>query len=234
MSLPDRGRPALNDLSISRGRWIDPARPDEVLASELFCEANGLGPGDRVAAIINGRRRWLTIVGIAQSPEYVYAVRAGEMIPDRRRFGILWMGRQALGAAFDMEGGFNDVAIGLARGASADATIAALDRLLAPYGGLGAIPRRLQVSAWTLDNELAQLRMFGLLDAGHLPRRRRVHPARGAHPGAVAAAGADRRVEGPRLLQPRAGVALHEVGGGDRRWPAPLLASSRGSGSAAR
>jgi putative ABC transport system permease protein len=163
VSLPDRGRPALNDLSISRGRWIDPARPDEVLASELFCEANGLGPGDRVAAIINGRRRWLTIVGIAQSPEYVYAVRAGEMIPDRRRFGILWMGRQALGAAFDMEGGFNDVAIGLARGASADATIAAVDRLLAPYGGLGAIPRRLQVSAWTLDNELAQLRMFGLL-----------------------------------------------------------------------
>ena len=163
VSIPGQGRPALNDLSLRRGRWIDPARPDEVLASEVFCEANGLGPGDRLAAIVNGRRRDLTIVGVALSPEYVYAVRAGEMIPDRRRFGILWMGRDALGAAFDMEGGFNDVSFGLGAGVSVDAVIADVDRLLEPYGGLGAIPRRLQMSAWTLENELAQLRTFGVL-----------------------------------------------------------------------
>ena len=54
-------------------------------------------PGDRVAAIINGRRRWLTIVGIALSPEYVYAIRPGEIFPDKRQFGIFWMGRRALG-----------------------------------------------------------------------------------------------------------------------------------------
>lgn len=163
VSIPERGRPLLNDVFLRKGRWIDIGRPDEVLASELFCEANGLEPGDRVAAIINGRKRWMTIVGIALSPEYIWAVRAGEMIPDRRRFGVLWMGRQALASAFDMEGGFNDVSLGLARGASADEAIAALDGLLEPYGGLGAIPRRLQISAWTLENELAQLQMFGFL-----------------------------------------------------------------------
>lgn len=163
VSIPERGRPALNDVFLRKGRWIDPSRPDEVLASELFCEANGFEPGDRVGAIINGRKRWLTIVGIALSPEYIYAVRAGEMIPDRKRFGILWIGRQAVASAFDMEGGFNDVALGLARGASADEAIVELDRLLEPYGGLGAIPRRLQMSAWTLENELSQLQMFGFL-----------------------------------------------------------------------
>lgn len=163
VSIPERGRPALNDVFVRKGRWIDPARPDEVLASEIFCEANGFEPGDRIAAIINGRKRWLTIVGIGLSPEYVWAVRAGEMIPDRKRFGIFWMGQQALASAFDLEGGFNDVSLGLARGASADEAIAELDRLLEPYGGLGAIPRRLQISAWTLENELAQLEMFGFL-----------------------------------------------------------------------
>ena len=111
ISLPERGRPLLNDVYLRRGRWIDPARPDEVLASEVFCEAHGFGPGDRVAAIINGRRRWLTIVGVALSPEYVYAIRPGEMIPDDRRFGMFWMERRALAAAFDMEGGFNDVSL---------------------------------------------------------------------------------------------------------------------------
>ena len=32
----------------------------------------------------------------------------GEMIPDNRRFAVLWMERRALASAFDMEGGFND------------------------------------------------------------------------------------------------------------------------------
>jgi putative ABC transport system permease protein len=163
ISLPESGRPALNDLFIRRGRWIDPSRPDEVLASEMFCEANGFGPGDRVAALINGRRRWLTIVGIALSPEYVYAIRPGDIFPDRRRYGVFWMSNAALAPAFDMDGAFNDVSIALARGASSADVIAQVDRLLEPYGGLGAIPQNQQLSAWTLDNELNQLQMFGFL-----------------------------------------------------------------------
>lgn len=163
ISLPERGRPPLNDVYLRRGRWVDPTMPDEVLASEMFCDANGFGPGDRVAAIINGRRRWLTIVGVALSPEYVYAIRPGEIVPDRRRFGIFWMGRRALATAFDMEGGFNDVSLALARGASAPQVIADLDRLVEPYGGQGAIPQRLQLSAWTLENELNQLQNFGFV-----------------------------------------------------------------------
>jgi putative ABC transport system permease protein len=163
ISVPERGRPLLNDVYLRRGRWIDPDRPDEVLASEMFCEANGLQPGDAVAAIINGRRRELTIVGIALSPEYVYAIRPGEIVPDRRRYGIFWMGRRALAAAFNMEGGFNDVSLTVAKGASTPSAISALDRLLEPYGGLGAIPQNQQGSAWTLENELAQLQSFGFI-----------------------------------------------------------------------
>ena len=163
ISLPERGRPPLNDVFLRLGRWPDPARPDEVLASETFCESHELVPGDRIAAIINGRRRELTIVGVALSPEYVYAIAPGEMFPDTRRFGIFWMNRESLASAFDMEGGFNEVSLALAPDASRPEVIAVLDRLLRPYGGHGAIPQSLQMSAWTLDNELTQLQMFGLL-----------------------------------------------------------------------
>ena len=104
ISIPERGRPVLNDVYLRRGRWIDPSRPDEVLASEMFASAHGFELGDRVAALINGRRRSLTIVGIALSPEYVYAIRPGEMIPDKRLFGVFWMGGRALASAFDMDG----------------------------------------------------------------------------------------------------------------------------------
>ena len=102
-------------------------------------------------------------MGVALSPENVDSIRPGEIIPDNRRFGIFWMERRALGAAFDMEGGFNDVAIAIAADASVDDVILEVDRLLEPYGTTGAIPRSLQPSAWTLDNELKQLQSFGFI-----------------------------------------------------------------------
>jgi putative ABC transport system permease protein len=162
VSIPVPMRPMLNGLFLRSGRLPEPGRPDEVVASELFTEANALAPGAAVGAIINGRRRTLRIVGVALSPEYIVTVRPGELIPDNRRFGVLWMDRRAIGTAFDMEGGFNDVALALAPGAQEAAVLEALDRLLQPYGGFGAIPRALQISHWTIANELAQLQGMGL------------------------------------------------------------------------
>ena len=163
VSIPAGRRPLVNDLYLRQGRWIDPDRADEVIVSEGFAGAHRFTPGDTVTAIINGTRRTLTIAGIAISPEYVYVIRPSELVPDDRRFGILWMDYRALAAAFDMEGGFNDVTLALAPGATAERPIAQLDRLLERYGGFGAIPRSLQLSHWTLQNELAQLESVGLV-----------------------------------------------------------------------
>lgn len=163
ISIPALGRPRLNDLSLSRGRWIEPGRPDEVLVSEAFADGHRFAPGDRLGAVINGRRRELTIVGVALSPEYVYTIPPGEIIPDDRRYGILWMERRALASAFQMEGGFNDAVFALAPGTAPRAVTARVDALLSPYGGPGAIPRELQFSHWTLENELVQLETFGLV-----------------------------------------------------------------------
>lgn len=163
ISLPAEGRPQLNDIFLRRGSWPDASRPEEILASEAFCTAHGFEPGAELTAIINGRRRRLRIAGIALSPEYVYSIPPGEMIPDDRRYGVFWMQRQALAAAYNMEGGFNHVSLALSPDASEPQVLAAVDRLLQPYGGLGAVPRARQFSAWMLENELVQLQTFGFL-----------------------------------------------------------------------
>lgn len=163
ISIPRHRAPMLNDLVIRSGRYPEPGRASEVLVSEAFALARGLGPGDSLAAIINGRRTRLQIVGTALSPEYVYTIRAGELFPDDARFGIFWMERKALATAFDMEGGFNDVSLTLMPGASVPEVIARLDRLLEPYGGFGAIPRELQTSHWYLESELTGLQAGGLI-----------------------------------------------------------------------
>ena len=74
----------------------------------------------------------------------------------------MWMERRALAAAFDMEGGFNDVALLLMPGAQEAEVIAALDQILQPYGGWGAIPRALQLSNWSVENELKGLQGAGV------------------------------------------------------------------------
>ncbi len=115
-------------------------------------------PGDTVTANINGRQRSLRIVGIALAPEFIYVIGPGELVPDGRRFGIIWMGREALEAAFDLEGAFNDVAIGLTRDASeSGAVIERVDALLDRYGGIGAYGRRDHLSDTFVRSEMDQL-----------------------------------------------------------------------------
>ncbi len=161
ISIPAREQPILNEPFLRRGRR--PEGGDEVLASEGFALAHGFAPGDSVAATINGRRRRLRIVGIALSPEYIYTIRPGEIVPDNARFGIFWMERRSLAAAFNMEGAFNDASFALMRGASEPEAMAAIDRVVAPYGSLGAVARRNQLSNWFIENELTQLQTMGVI-----------------------------------------------------------------------
>ena len=82
------------------------------------------------------------------------------MMPDDKRFGIIWMGQDTLAAAFDMKGAFNDISIALLRNATPNAVIAEIDALLDRYGGTGAYLRRDQVSNWFLTSEIEQLRIM--------------------------------------------------------------------------
>jgi putative ABC transport system permease protein len=162
VSIPEQQAPMINDLFLRRGRYIEAGHPDEVLASEVFAQANKLDVGDRIGAILNGRWRELTIVGIALSPEYIYEVGQGMLFPDNKRFGVLWMGREALASAFSMQGAFNEVSLTLAprafsKGAEQAEVIAGLDRLLQRYGGLGAYGRRDQLSNRFLTDELGEI-----------------------------------------------------------------------------
>lgn len=158
VSIPDARRPMLNSLHIRRGRWIAPERDDEVLISERFADVNRLGPGDSLAAVINGRWKRLHIVGIALSPEFVVELAASTIFVDNRRYGILWASRSVLEGAFDMKGAFNDVVVRLAPGALEARVISDLNAILEPWGTSGAIGRKDQPAARVLEDEFTQLR----------------------------------------------------------------------------
>jgi putative ABC transport system permease protein len=111
VSLPQGGPPDLNRLYLRVGRMPDPSKAEEVVISESFAKAHTFVPGARFSALLNGRKRELAVVGIALSPEFIYAIGPGDIMPDDRRFGIVWMSEKALANAYDLEGAFSAVAL---------------------------------------------------------------------------------------------------------------------------
>jgi putative ABC transport system permease protein len=163
VTLPDRLPPLLNAVYLRAGRPFAPGASGEAIASEAFAEANHLRAGDRIGALINGRWQELSIVGIGLSPEFVYEVPPGDLFPDKRRYGVLWLSREQLAPPLSMEGAFNDLTLTLTPGASEPEVIANLDRLLDSYGGLGAYGRHDQVSNRFLSDEIRQHEVMGFV-----------------------------------------------------------------------
>lgn len=157
-SIPDHGQPRLNQLAIREGRWIAPGASDEVIVNEPFAEAHNLKIGDELPAVMNGKKRYFTIVGIALSPEYIYAISPGSLMPDNKRYGVLWAGQSSLEAAFDLKGAFNDATFKFDAKADHQALLKQIDMVLEPYGGRNSYLRDDQLSYWFVNNEIEQLK----------------------------------------------------------------------------
>ncbi len=158
VSVPDRPQGSLNDLHLVRGRWFDGDGDREVIVAEKFALVHGLGPGDRIAVLLNNRKVRLRIVGTAQSPEFVYMIRGGgDMLPDPENFTVLWVSRTFAEAVFDFGDSANEFVASLAPGAREEEVIDACDRLLDRYGSLGAYARRDQLSSRFLADEIRGL-----------------------------------------------------------------------------
>ena len=100
-------------------------------------------------------------MGVGLSPEYVYEVRAGDILPDNRRFGVVWMGRDAMAPAFTWTGHSTTSSSRSTHGRARATCSPRWTALLAPWGGLGAVAARDQVSNRFLSDEIAENQATG-------------------------------------------------------------------------
>lgn len=157
VSLPDEGLPRVNRPLLVAGRWPERNTQGEALVNEAFAQANGLTPGSHMDVVVRGQRQRLHLVGVANSPEFVFVSAPGEPFPQPARFGVLWMRQGQLERALDMHGAFNDVVLTLSDPALDAPVRQALQDRLAAYGGMEPFGRDRMVSARFLTEELAQL-----------------------------------------------------------------------------
>lgn len=156
VSLPER-EPVFNLLYLRSGRLPEPGRDREAVISDGFAAAHKLTPGFTLGVTIAGRLKQLEIVGIVSTPEFIYQLAPGSIVPDFKTYCVIWMQRQQLEAAYNMTGAFNQVAAALSPETRVEDAIQALDAILRPYGGLGAHGRRDQISHRYLSEEFKQL-----------------------------------------------------------------------------
>lgn len=157
LSLPEFDTPRLNALYLTLGRLLDPDHSEEILLLKGFADARGLTPGDHISATMNGGKRSFLIVGIVQGPEFLYTTPPGEIMPDDARSAVIWLNESALAAAFDLKGAFNEALFSLNRNADKAAIMDAIDRLLDPYGGVGAYGVEDQMSNRFVSEEISGL-----------------------------------------------------------------------------
>lgn len=160
-SIPSGGRivtltEGLNRLAVLQGRL--PREKDETVISEAFSLANRLTPGSKLTALLEGKKKVLTVSGIALSPEYVYVFRPGGFLPDDKHYGILWMKKESVEEIFDMSEAVNDIVFDFAPNAKKNSVLKEVDQKLNIYGGLGSYDRDKLPSHSFLRDEFKQLR----------------------------------------------------------------------------
>jgi putative ABC transport system permease protein len=157
----------LNHLSLVEGRmFADNQRGGgvEVLLDPKFAAANKLVWGERVTVVVEGKEIFLTAVGSAISPEYIYTMKdSADIMPDPNKFGIFMLESHQAQQVLNMPDQINQVLIEFTSGADQTQIIESVKDILKPYGLLASYPRKDQLSHAMLQAELDGLRSVTLV-----------------------------------------------------------------------
>ena len=131
----------------------------EVLTDLPYFNANNLSANNTVTIVAEGRKVFLTAVGTATGPEFIYNMKdSATFMPDPNDFGIIMIPQNQAEKIFNMDGQVNQVILTFSPGADEKEIIERVKSILNPYGNLTSYPRKKQLSNAVLQGELDGLR----------------------------------------------------------------------------
>ena len=162
ISNPSGSQPKLNRLYLRKGRLPSAHRELEVAVHEGFAQAHHIELGQRIDLTIQGKRKQARVVGVALSPEYIYALSPFAPLPDDQHFGVIWMPIEALEEIGAMHGAFNQICVST-EDVELNPIKTSMDRILKQYGGKGAYSRDQQPSHQFVNDEILQQKTTALV-----------------------------------------------------------------------
>lgn len=131
ISIPDTGIPAMNQPKLVSGAYPKTGALREILLEASFAKYHHYKPGDLLSINLQEDKIRFRIVGIVQSPEYIYVVRGREYpMASPQTFGVMWMRKSMADELFDTAGSINDLDFQMADGGNRETAIHMAEQIL--------------------------------------------------------------------------------------------------------
>ncbi len=167
IGLPASARPAVNDILILEGRYLQPNDQAVAVVESHFADFYDIHSGDTVTPMFDGEKRPLKVVGVAVSPEYLIVTPSRqEFLPSARTFAVLFVPLPWLQDLVDAADTVNDIGILVDPAADRDAVIARVREVLRPYTVVSVTPQEKQPSNEALHLDLEGFREIAYMMPG--------------------------------------------------------------------
>jgi len=163
ISLPVERQPEMNRVRVVHGRYFSPHSGREVLLELSFARAHDYEVGEYIYPTIRGEEIRFRIVGLVQSPEYIYAIQSEQyLVPTPDTFGVMFVPERQAEALFDMAGTINEICL-LTDPGQRQAVARRVEAITNRYGGEEPITRDEQPSNKLLMMDLEGYRQFAVI-----------------------------------------------------------------------
>ena len=156
IGVPAGAHPAVDDVSVLDGSYLDPSDPDGVLLHAAFAEERGLDVDDNLTMRVGDTAREFRVRGIVTTAEYFFLRRTKDEFPNPAEFAVVFAPQPSVEAASGQPGRMNSFAILVDEGGDRAAVIAGVEDVLASYYVLSSTTQEDQPSNFGLLEEIRQ------------------------------------------------------------------------------
>ena len=150
------GKQNISKFYLFKGEDFNPNDEEGIWIDKRFADGRNLDIGDRITLKFDGKEVSKTVRGIMYSPEYVYYIQEGSLLPDFSQVGFAYM--PSKGADFDIE--YNTIALDAYDDLDEKDFKSALEEKLGQKAYVQYVDRDNNVGIKTLQDEISQHQMF--------------------------------------------------------------------------
>ena len=153
------GKQKISKFHLFKGTDFDENDKEGIWIDKRFADGRNLDIGDKISLKFDGKKVSKTIKGIMYSPEYVYYIQEGSLLPDFSQVGYAYM--PSKGADFDIE--YNTITLDAYDELEEKDFKSKLEETLGQKAYVQFIPRENNVGVKTLQDEIDQHQMFSAI-----------------------------------------------------------------------
>ena len=150
------GKQNISKFYLFKGEDFNPNDEEGIWIDKRFADGRNLDIGDKITLKFDGKEVSKTVRGIMYSPEYVYYIQEGSLLPDFSQVGFAYM--PSKGADFDIE--YNAIALDAYDDLDEKDFKSALEEKLGQKAYVQYVDRDNNVGIKTLQDEIDQHKMF--------------------------------------------------------------------------